>query len=416
MWLLSVLTAAFVQGGGPPPPNVLVVLLDDVGRDKLHAYGVSPSAPPTPNLDALAARGVLFRNAWAYHACSPTRAALLTGRHADRTGIGSVIRSGDGVYSPLDLSETTLPEALPGYTSVALGKWHLRDLGDPDTHPLDSGFDAVSGYLGPNDYRCWSWNINGTLVPQTGYFPTELAGQAVETLRRVPEPYFVYYCPKMAHSPYHVPPAPLHTQGQPTTTWGKHAAMSESIDTIVGRVLSAVDLETTYVFVMGDNGSPGEAVVPPFMFNQAKGSVYEGGVRVPLIVAGPGVARGQECDELVHVTDLFATIRELSGLGPPTSGAEDSLSFAGQLTDPQQRGHRETLFVHKFPFPGLPGPDVRALRTRRWKIIHRAGAQRTELYDLIADPFELDDLLVSQPGPATAEIRDRLLALMPTFP
>jgi arylsulfatase A-like enzyme len=183
--------------------------------------------------------------------------------------------------------------------------------------------------------------------------------------------------------------------------------MSEAIDTIVGRVLDAVDLETTYVFVMGDNGSPGEAVVPPFMFNQAKGSVYEGGVRVPLIIAGPGVARGEECAELVHVTDLFATIRELSGLGPPTQGAEDSVSFAEQLTDPLRPGQRETLFVHKFPFPGLPGADVRA---------HRADSQQSELYDLLTDPFELDDLLVSQPGPATANLRDRLLALMPTFP
>ncbi len=416
MWFSSLLCAALAQGGGPAPPNILIVLLDDVGRDKVQVYGEGASAPPTPNLDALAARGVLFRNAWAYHACSPTRAALLTGRHADRTGIGSVIRQGDGVYSPLALSETTLPEALPGYTSVALGKWHLRDLGDPDTHPLDSGFDAVSGYLGPNDYRCWNWNINGTLVPQTGYFPTELAGQAVETLRRVPEPFFVYYCPKMAHSPYHVPPQSLHTRGHPLTTWGQHGAMSESIDTVVGRLLEFVDLERTYVFVMGDNGSPGEAVLPPFQFNQAKGSVYEGGVRVPLIVAGPGVARGAECAELVHVTDLFATVRELSGLGPPGQGAEDSVSFAAQLADPQQSGEREALFVHKFPFPGLPGPNVRALRTQRWKLIHRMGSQQFELYDLASDPFELVDLLASQPGPTTTGIKDRLLALMPTFP
>ncbi len=416
MWICSLLTAALAQGGGPPAPNILVVLLDDVGRDKVHAYGESAAAPPTPNLDALAARGVLFRNAWAYHSCSPTRAALLTGRHSDRTGIGSVIRSGDGVYTPLGLSETTLPEALPGYTSVALGKWHLRDLGDPDTHPIDSGFDAVSGYLGSNDYLSWSWNLNGTLTPRTGYFPTELAGQAIETLRRVPEPYFVYYCPKLAHSPYHVPPQSLHTRGHPGSIWGQHAAMSESIDTVVGRLLEFVDLDQTYVFVMGDNGSPGEAVVSPFQLNQAKGSVYEGGVRVPLIVAGPGVSRGTECAELVHVTDIFATVRELSGLGPPSQGAEDSVSFAAQLTDPLQPGAREALFVHKFPFPGLPGPDVRALRTRRWKLIHRTSSQRFELYDLASDPFELADLLVTQPGPGTTGIKDRLLAMMPTFP
>lgn len=415
MWVTSLLTAALMQGSGGPPPNILVVLLDDIGRDKVHAYGVQPNCQPTPNLDGLAARGVLFRNAWAYHACSPTRAALLTGRHADRTGIGSVIRLTDGVYSPLRLTETTLPEALPGHTSVALGKWHLRDLGDPATHPLDSGFDAVSGYRS-NDYHSWDWNLNGTLIPRMGYYPTELAGQALAALERVPEPYFVYYCPKLAHSPYHVPPQSLHTRGHPQTTWGQHEAMSESIDTIVGRILQAVDLETTYVFVVGDNGSPGEAVLPPFHFNQAKGSVYEGGVAVPIIVAGPGVAQGVECTELIHVTDLFATVRELCGLSSPVQGAEDSVSFAPLLVDPLQPGGRETVFVHRFPFPGLHGKDVRALRTKRWKIIHRVEPQEFELYDLASDPFEQNDLLASQPGPATAALRERLLAMMPSFP
>ena len=415
MLLLTLLAAALPQGG-PPTPNVLVVLMDDVGRDKVQAYGEQPAAPPTPNLDALAARGVLFRNAWAYHSCSPTRAALLTGRHADRTGIGSVIRTTDGVHTPLALSETILPEALPGYTSVALGKWHLLDAGDPETHPLDSGFHAVSGFLGPNDYHSWSWNLNGTLLPRSGYYPADLAGQVTGTLERVPEPFFLYYCPRLAHAPFHVPPQSLHTRGHPTTTTGQHEAMSEAMDTIIGRLLDTVDLDTTFVFVIGDNGSPGETVVAPFQPTRAKGSVYEGGVRVPFIVAGPGVARGVECEELVHVTDVFATVRELAGLGAPTVGAEDSISFAPLLQDPLQVGARDTLFVHRFPFPGVSGPDIRALRTRRWKLIHRVGAQTFELFDLASDPFEHHDLLVTQPGPVTDALRERLLALMPTFP
>ncbi|MGK0482322.1 MAG: arylsulfatase B, partial [Planctomycetota bacterium] len=108
-------------------PNILIVLMDDVGRDKIGAYADHPNPAPTPSLDALAAQGVLFRNAWAYPVCSPTRAALLTGRYGDRTGITTIIRAGDGVHTPLLLSETILPEVLPDHRSLAIGKWHLKD-------------------------------------------------------------------------------------------------------------------------------------------------------------------------------------------------------------------------------------------------------------------------------------------------
>ncbi|QDV04897.1 Arylsulfatase [Planctomycetes bacterium Poly30] len=416
MWFTALLAAAAAQAGASTPPNFLIILLDDVGRDKVQAYGDQPNCQPTPNMDALAAQGVLFRNAWSYQSCSPTRAALLTGRHSDRTGIGSVILGGDGVYTPLALSEVTIPEALPEHTSIALGKWHLLDSGDPATHPIDSGFDAVCGFLGPNDYFSWDWNLNGTVTPRTGYYPTELAAQTIAVLDRVTEPFFVYYCPKFAHAPFHTPPSILHGQGNSTSAVIQHQAMTESIDTIVGRVLAHVDLSTTYVFLVGDNGSPGETVAFPFEAGKVKGSVFEGGLRVPMIVAGPGVARGAECDELVHVTDYFATIRTLSGLPPIGLGAEDSIDFAPLLADPASPGVRDTLYVHKFPFPGTTGQNFRALRTKRWKLIERVTSGGHELYDLSVDPFENDDLLVSQPGPATSAIKNRLLGMMPTFP
>ncbi|MFT5731760.1 MAG: arylsulfatase A-like enzyme [Planctomycetota bacterium] len=416
MWITALLAAAATQAAPGAPPNFLIILLDDVGRDKVRAYGDQPNCQPTPNMDALAARGVLFRNAWSYQSCSPTRAALLTGRHSDRTGIGSVILSGDGVYTPLSTAETTLPDALPTYTSVALGKWHLSDQGDPPTHPLDSGFDAVSGFLGPNDFFSWDWNLNGTVTPRTGYYPTELATQTMGVLDRVEEPFFVYYSPKFAHAPYHTPPSILHSQPNSNSAIIQHMAMSESIDTIVGRILSHVDLERTYVFLLGDNGSPGSTVAHPFEQGKVKGSLYEGGLRVPMIVAGPGVAQGMECDGLVHVTDYFATILSLAGQAPTTSGAEDSIDFAPLLGDPSLQGARNTLYVHRFPFPGTTGQRMRALRTKRWKLIENRTSGMFQLYDLSVDPFENNDLLVTQPGPITTRMKNRLLALMPTFP
>ena len=177
-----------------------------------------------------------------------------------------------------------------------------------------------------------------------------------------------------------------------------------------------MDLERTYVFLLGDNGSPGSTVAHPFEQGKVKGSLYGGGLRVPMIVAGPGVAQGMECDGLVHVTDYFATILSLAGQAPTTSGAEDSIDFAPLLGDPSLQGARNTLYVHRFPFPGTSGQRMRALRTKRWKLIEIPASGTSQLYDLSVDPFENNDLLVTQPGPITTRMKNRLLALMPTFP
>lgn len=417
MLALSLL-AALLQGPVSTAPNVVVVLMDDIGRDKVGAYADHADAPPTPNLDALAARGVLFRNAWAYPVCSPTRAALLTGRHSDRTGIGTIIASFDGVSTPLPLTETILPEALPDHTSVTLGKWHLRDAGGSDTHPIESGFDAAVGYVGSPTYFHWTTHVNGVRRNESGYFPSALARRGTEVLERLTEPFFVYYCPILAHSPWHVPPSYLHTQGNPTFEPFMHKAMVEAFDHHLGNLLAAIDLETTYVFVIGDNGSPNVTVLPPWPLGHGKRSPYEGGVRVPFIVAGPRVAQGAECEELVHVTDVFATVLDLVGQPAPQAVAEDSISFAPLLVDPTADGERDHLYFHQFPFPGATShvPELRAIRTRRWKLIERPDVPAQELYDLQADPHELHDLLASSHGPAVLAIRDRLLALMPQFP
>ena len=223
---LLALTCLQSAAGGGSTPNVVVVLLDDVGRDKIGLYGDTPVTPATPNLDRLAARGVLFRNTWSAPVCSPTRAALLTGRGADRTGIGDVIRAADGVFTPLPSSELTIPEALPGYSSAAIGKWHLADTLDRAAHALDSGFDVFAGWSGQNAYFTWTENLNGALTPRTGYYPEQNALFAFLAAQNLPEPYFLYYCPFLAHAPFHTPPAALHSQpGILTTNIQRNFAM-----------------------------------------------------------------------------------------------------------------------------------------------------------------------------------------------
>lgn len=418
--LLSLLLVASCQGGSPPaPPNFVVVLMDDVGRDKVGAYGDSPTPALTPNLDRLAARGVLFRNAWSAPMCSPTRASLLTGQATDRHGLGWIVRPGDGVISSLARDLVTLPRALPAHRSVALGKWHLSEGVDPSVHARQLGFDAFAGWSGQNDYTCWTENVNGVETQRTGYYPLELGAQGMRALEGLDAPFLVYHCPWLAHSPFHTPPTHLHTQAQPMhSPFGQHRQMVESLDTILGRLIDRVDLDTTYLFVLSDNGSPGATVQPPFDPFKVKGTLYEGGVRVPFLVAGPGVARGRECAALVNVTDLLATIVELAGQPPLPAGAEDSISFAPLLAAPDAPHARTFLYTSKFPLAGATlGPDPGfALRTVRYKLISEAGAPSPELYDLLLDPLEEHDLLAGSVAPDVAQVRDRLLGMVPVFP
>ena len=416
--LIPLLVPLFLPQEPPVPANVIVVLLDDIGRDKIGAYGDHPSPAPTPNLDAFAQKGVLFRRAWSYPICSPTRAAVMTGRFSDRTGIGTIINAFDGVQTPLPDAEITLAEALPDHRSFMLGKWHLQDTMTPLTHPLSQGFAAYVGYRGAPTYFQWETQINGLTRPERGYFPTMLTRRGKNLLERVGEPFFLYHCPILAHSPFHVPPQSLHNQGVPSFEPFLHVAMVEAFDTLFGELMESVDLSDTFVFVLSDNGSPGGSIRSPWPMGRGKRTPYEGGVRVPFLVAGPGVARGQECEELIHVTDIYSTILELVGQVPSGMGAEDSVSFAPLLADPSLPGVRDTLYFHQFPFPGATTnvQEFRAIRTKRWKLIERTDTSTYELYDLNIDVHETQNLLLTQPGAATAALRDRLLAAMPTFP
>ncbi len=142
-----------------PGPNIVLLIADDFGVDLMGAYAEGASPACTQNVDALAAEGLLFRNAWANPTCSPTRAALLTGKHAFRTGIGGPAGGQDDGLLP---AEITLPEVLTGYHNVALGKWHLHG-NQGDFHPNITGFDHYAGGLrgGIPNYFQWRKTVNG---------------------------------------------------------------------------------------------------------------------------------------------------------------------------------------------------------------------------------------------------------------
>ncbi len=422
----------------PMPPNLLVVLLDDVGVDKIGAYGVHDQPAPTPTIDALAAEGLLFENAWTYPGCTPSRAALLTGRHATRTGLGRVLTPEvDGHWLLED--EVTVAEVLRAapqpYATALVGKWHLVawQHDSPADHPGLQGFDAVRGTLGnlhhaydavadeELDYDYWQKNVDGSLSFTTSYVTTDQADDVLALSQALPEPWFVLSAFSAPHEPFHAPPADLTTltvaDGDPQADL--YAAMLESVDSELGRVLDTMDAGVrarTLVVVMGDNGSPRETVLDPARPERAKESLYDGGVHVPLIVSGPLLTEpGRRTDALVHVVDVFSTVAELAGVDVQdlvrTEGdfagdavTIDGRSWAGLLSDAGAVGPRDHLHVESFSpnAAGTPAAGDATVRSQRWKLIERAGAE-SELYRYdTADYAEGEDLASTIDGDAEA--------------
>ena len=433
--LLAPLLALPLGGSAAPPapapaaprPNVLVVLLDDVGTDMVGAYGV-PGAPCTPFLDALAAAGARFERCYVDPVCSPSRAALLTGRHGLRTGVGTAVLAGSPErHAGLELAELTLPEHLRahGYATVGVGKWHLSGLGHTETHPNQQGFDRFAGHLGgvlERGYSDWDRTEDGVTRPTTTYATTRNVVDALRAVGQLPEPWLCYVSFNAAHAPYHAPPpgacgacaggpgcgCPVPPSAPPEA---RYRAMVESLDAHVRALFEALQHASAgnlVTFVLGDNGTPRKLGAP--CPRPGKGLVYEGGIRVPLIVHGPGVVPGVRPD-LVSGTDLFATVAELVDAPIPPQ-AEDSLSFAPVLRGapgPRRAAYAEFFSPNGLPF--APEEHRRAVVDQRWKLIRRTGAPglpAEELFDLASDPCETTDLLLA---PLSPEARAAYLRL-----
>lgn len=374
--------------------NVLFVTLDDVGVDGIAAYKEGGSPAPTPTLSALATRGVLFRNAYACPTCTPTRATLHTGRFPFRTGVG-------GLGVSLPLSETALPEILPStYAHALIGKWHL---GNQSNYPNQTGWSHFSGVLGGGvrSYTNWTKTTNGRQTNSTVYATTAFVDDALTWIRAQTKPWVLSLNFNAPHSPLHEPPSQLHTYdltGKNTRRDAEffYKAMLQAADTELGRLLSSLGtatLQKTNIIVLGDNGTPRNILEPPFMA-PGKGSVYEAGVNVPLIVAGPIVSSpGREVASFVHSVDMFHTIAELAGVNArnavPANVELDGISIVPYLKNANQRSLRQFGFAEKF---GSTTTDDRALRDARYKIILLDQATE-ELYDLQNDPFEQANLL-----------------------
>ena len=266
--------------------NVLVLLADDMGVDRVAAYGEHPGPGKTPVIDTLAAHGVLFRNAWSNPVCSPSRALALSGRYAFRTGVGNSVPFG-GEGPTLADDERLLPEVLArrgGLRTAAIGKWHLGfELDDGFTHPIRSGFERHLGTIDsfgamdpPNIYFSWLKNVadaeGAVQIPTEGYVTTASVDDALAVIEDFgDDPWFVWLAFNAPHAPLHKPPNALHTFDLPPQTFEapvKHVkAAIEAMDTEIGRLLTSMrpaTLARTTVVFAGDNGTTSQGTSAPF--------------------------------------------------------------------------------------------------------------------------------------------------------
>lgn len=427
--------AAVQRAQGTPPPNILLVLADDVGLELVSAYG-DPGAARTPTIDRLADEGVRFDRAYAMPWCSPTRATILTGQLPGAYGLGRAIPLPDPGPS-LPESTTSLPELMATWSAdtwdtALLGKWHLTTFADdPVDAPLRHGFGHFRGTLGNlkqshtydgilQSYYAWEEVRRGEVGRRIGYVTTATVDDGIEWLEGAQEPWFAWVGFHAAHAPWNAPPDDLHSRGDLTgaPVSEHYRAIVEAMDTELGRLLASLAPEVrarTVVIVLGDNGSDEHAAEGGWLGLPLKGTVQEGGVRVPLVITGPMVASpGRVVDELVHVADLFPTVADMSADDPgwrtlPLYGR----SLLPLLLEPDPTPTRHLVYAEAFQ-PNGAGPydsRQRMVRDARWKLVRTQG-EDDAMYDLGDGGLEGDNLLDTPLDPAAAAAHRRLDTLL----
>jgi arylsulfatase A-like enzyme len=396
-WLLSICGQPLAAQS--QPPNLLVIVADDLGPETLGCYGMTRAAIATPAIDSIAATGVRFTRAYANPQCSPSRACLQTGRYAFRTGVQQTLGPGSRTL-PADPGlrdeETLLPEALPStYANAMFGKWHLGYRHGNDT-PNIQGWQHFAGGmdLGLYTYSLWIKVVDGQWSVCTNYATTENVDDALAWIGQQTQPWALMLCFNAPHWPYDPPPQHLHSfqlNGRNVfqTPLPFYQALVQAMDTEIGRLLNGLgaDRANTNIVLTSDNGSPGYLLQQLAPQSHGKGTLYEGGVRVPLLISGPSVINpGRTCGELIHLVDLFPTCLDLCGANQ--QGGIDGVSALPLLED-RIAPIRTSIYNEQEGSCSVTHQDFKLIR-------FYGGFRRPphdELYDLGADPMEINDLL-----------------------
>ena len=372
--------------------NVLLIIVDDVGLDATIGYNIGSQKPNMPNLQNLINSGVKFNNVWSNPVCSPTRSTILTGKYGYRT---SVLNVGD----QLSTSENSLHNYLTqnsSYSSALIGKWHLSGSTADHNHPNNLGIDYYSGMIGGGiqNYSNWTFSENGNTSNTNQYSTTKLTNEAIDWINDQDSEWFMWLAYNAPHTPFHLPPNDLHTQGELSTDQAAidsnplpyYMAMLEAVDSEMGRLFNSIgeeELANTTIIFIGDNGTPNQ-VVQQYNSNRAKGSLYKGGINVPMVISGNQVNRfDQDENALINTTDLFTTITELCGVN--NQNIHDSKSFISLLTSSFNSNSRDYIYSEI-------GYEGYTIRNSTHKYIHFENGNEA-LFNLNNNQFEFPNLL-----------------------
>ena len=432
-------------------PNIIFILADDLGYTDTSAYG--SKYYETPNIERLAAEGLKFTNGYSNGPnCQPTRAALLSGQYAARTGVYTVgnidrfdwrsqkLKPVDNAIA-LPAEKTTIAQSLKkaGYATAMFGKWHLGN--KPEQHPSKRGFDEAIVSNGKH----FNFKTDPPVdYPEGAYLADFLTDKASDFIERHKDgPFFLYLPHYGVHAPYQAKPELIEHFKKKAPVGGHHdpvyAAMLASVDESVGRIAALVDklgiAENTIIVFTSDNGGVGgyqkagidaKGVTDNSPLKAGKGNLHEGGIRVPYVFRWKGrIAPGTVTDTPIISVDLHPSLLALSGAPAPENQPLDGVSYAKFLTDPTHEKLNRDLFWH---FPGYLGAGkdswrtkpVSVVRSGDWKLIQSLEDKSIELYNLKNDIGEDDNLAISEKDKAAALLakldawRDGIKAPFPT--
>ena len=434
---LGMLAAVQAVAAETRPPNIIVILADDLGNADLGYRG---SDIRTPNIDKLAKEGVRLESFHGMPVCTPARAALMTGRYPMRYGLQTLVIFPNHSYG-LPTDERTLPQALKeaGYQTAMVGKWHLGHA-DQKYWPQNRGFDHFYGNtVGEVDYfthqrsGVTDWQRNGKFISEEGYVTTLFGDEAVRLIEKQDKnkPFFLYFASLAPHAPYQAPKADedryASTIKDPTRR--TYAAMITSLDDQVGRIVAALDKrgmrENTLIIFSSDNGGPRSAVVASGAHSKeeraasgvkqeslpasngdlrgGKGSLHEGGVRVPTIFNWPAKLKPRVVNEPLHMVDVMPTVLALAGAkANPAEKPLDGKDIWATVAEGKPSAH-EDILVNVEAFRG-------SVIKGNWKLVKIALLPgKTELFDLAADPGEKNNVAEQNPE-VVRDLESRLIS------
>ena len=432
IWILILVGFLAFRIDAAKRPNLILILADDLGWSDLSCYG--NDLHQTPNLDRLAKQGVRFTDAYsASPVCTPTRAAILTGLHPARLHMtiwreSALNRGNRKLLQPvcldsLPLKYVTLAEVFKqaGYFNAHIGKWHL---GRAESYPQAHGFHVNIGgtlwgapqtfwypYNGDGYFRDWRYVPDLEPGNEDDYLTDRLTDKALATMEeqvKVSRPFYLNLWYYSVHTPIEGKPELVdfyQKKIKPDSVRKNphYAAMVHSLDKNVGRVLAKIDelgiIDNTFVIFTSDNGGyinkcklNRELVVANNApLRSGKGSCYEGGVRVPLIVRGPKLAQDRVSSEPVYAPDLYPTLLRAAGLFDQSKADLDGTDLTPLLRNPDASLEREALYFH-YPHYYQTTTPVSAIRKGNWKLLEYFEDGRLELFNLKQDPGEARNL------------------------